>query len=123
MPIPWFDNPKNMSGSLSTRLSLDCSTLNSLVTTFFSITIQSASTLITGVAIAFVFEWRTALTTLGFMPIALFNGLMIAKFTEGLGNKSDKVYKQSSKIINESMVNIRTVSSFNSEKIIEKRYK
>lgn len=44
------------------------------------------------------------------------------EFTEGFSDKTDKVYKESSSLITESMTNIRTVTSFGSENIIENKY-
>ena len=41
MPIPWFDRTENASGALSARLASDCRAVNSLITTFIAITIQS----------------------------------------------------------------------------------
>ena len=55
MPIPWFDKPKNASGSLSARLASDCHTVNSLITTFLSILVQSITTLIAAVIIALIY--------------------------------------------------------------------
>ena len=76
MPIAWFDKPKNASGSLSARLASDCHAVNGLITTFFSITIQSATTLLAGVIIAFVFEWRTSLVALGLLPFMIISGVI-----------------------------------------------
>ena len=55
MPISWFDNPKNNSGSLSARLASDCKTVNGLITTFIAIMIQNLTCLIAGSIIAFVY--------------------------------------------------------------------
>lgn len=43
-------------------------------------------------------------------------------FTEGFSDRTDKVFKESSSLITESMNNIRTVTSFGSEDIIERKY-
>ena len=93
MPITWFDKPKNSSGSLSARLASDCKTVNGIVTTFISVSIQSATTLIAGVVIALVYEWRTALVALGLLPLIVISGMVEMAFTEGFSDKTDKVYK------------------------------
>ena len=76
LPIPFFDIPRNNSGSLAARLSAECNQINGLTTTIVSITLQNISTLITGLIIAFVFEWRTALVTLGMIPFLILAGML-----------------------------------------------
>ena len=122
MPIPWFDKTDNASGSLSARLASDCRSVNSLITTFIAITIQSLSTLIAGATIAFIYEWRTSLVATGLLPLMIIAGVIQMAFTQGFSDQTDKVFKNSSSIITESMNNIRTVTSFGSEDIIERKY-
>jgi ABC-type multidrug transport system fused ATPase/permease subunit len=122
MPVPWFDRPKNASGSLSNRLASDCHSINELITTFIPILLQSATTLIAGIVIAFLYEWRTALVALGLMPLLILSGAIEMSFSEGFSDKTDRVYKESSNLIMESMNSIRTVTSFGSEDIIERKY-
>ena len=122
MPIAWFDKPKNASGSLSARLASDCHTVNSLITTFYSILVQSLTTLVAGIIIAFIYEWRTSLVAVGLLPIIVFSGMIHMAFTQGFSDKTDKAYKESSSLITEAMNYIRTVTSFGSEDIIERKY-
>jgi ATP-binding cassette, subfamily B (MDR/TAP), member 1 len=122
MPIAWFDKPKNSSGALSARLASDCKSINGLITTFLAISIQSATTLIAGVIIALIYEWRTALVALALLPIMVIAGIVQMSFTEGFSDKTDKVYKESSSLITESMNHIRTVLSFGSEDIVQRKY-
>jgi ATP-binding cassette subfamily B (MDR/TAP) protein 1 len=112
MPISWFDLPKNNAGSLSARLSTDCQVVNSMTTTVVQIMIQNVSTLITGIIIAFIFEWRTSLVALGLLPIMIIAGVIQMQFNTGFSDKTDAAYKDSSSLIMEAMMNIRTVSSF-----------
>ena len=44
------------------------------------------------------------------------------EFTNGFSAKTDKAYKNSSNLISETMLNIRTVNSFGYEDMIQKRY-
>lgn len=84
--------------------------------------IQNLSTLIAGVIIAFVFEWRTALVSLGLLPLMIISGAIQMAFSTGFSDKTDAAYKDSSNLIMEAMINIRTVSSFGYEGIVAKRY-
>jgi ATP-binding cassette subfamily B (MDR/TAP) protein 1 len=112
MPIKWFDIPKNNAGTLTARLSTDCQVVNSMTTTVVQIMIQNVSTLITGIIIAFVFEWRTSLVALGLLPLMIIAGVIQMSFNTGFSDKTDAAYKDSSSLIMEAMINIRTVSSF-----------
>lgn len=93
MPVAWFDKPKNSSGSLSARLASDCHVINGLITTFLGLMIQILTTLIAGVVIAFVYEWRTSLVAFGLLPIMIISGVIQMAFTQGFSDKTDKAYK------------------------------
>jgi ABC-type multidrug transport system fused ATPase/permease subunit len=76
MPVYWFERAENTGGALSSRLESDCRAINSLVTTFMATIIQTASTLICGIVIAFIFEWRTALVAVGLLPLLMLSGVI-----------------------------------------------
>ncbi len=122
MPIPWFDVPKNNAGNLTSKLSADCKNVNGLVTTFVAISIQNLTSLLAGIVIAFIFEWRTSLVALGLIPFMIIAGVIQMKFTTGFSDKSDAAYKESAQLIMESMMNIRTVSSFGYENVMFHKY-
>jgi ATP-binding cassette subfamily B (MDR/TAP) protein 1 len=112
MPIYWFDKPDNNTGILSTRLGTDCQTINGMSTTYIYIMIQSLTTLVAGIILALVFEWRTALVSIGAMPLVMLAGYIRSKFRAGIIEKEDEAYKDSAQIIMESLTNVRTVVSF-----------
>ena len=80
MPVYWFDRTDNNCGVLSTRLGTDCQTINGMATTYIYIMIQSLSTLVAGIIIAFIYEWRTSLVALGTMPLVVLAGFIRSKF-------------------------------------------
>lgn len=93
MPVPWFDIPRNNAGILTTRLSTDCTTINKVTTTIVGVYVQSVATLISGVVIALVYEWRTALVALGLLPLLILAGAAQMAMMTGFSDKSDAVYK------------------------------
>lgn len=99
MPIPWFDIPKNNGGALATKLSTDCNLVNTVTTTVVSVMVQNVSTLISGIVIAFVFEWRTALVALGLLPLMILSGAIQMSLQTGFSDKTDEAYKDSSHLI------------------------
>lgn len=122
MPIPWHDVPKNHPGELTARLASDCKQVNGLTTTFVGITIQNIVTLIASLLIGFLYEWRTALVTVGLIPIMVLAGVMQMHQSTGFSSETDKAYKDSAILITEAMNNIRTVISFGYENIVLDKY-
>lgn len=55
MPVQWFDLEKNNAGNLTTRLSTDCSTVNTITTVTFAVILQNMSTIIASIVISFVY--------------------------------------------------------------------
>lgn len=122
MPIVWLDQPRNSAGSLSARLAADCHTVNGLTTTYVAILIQNIANLMAGIIIAFIYEWRTSLVAVGLIPFMIIAGAIQMAFTTGFSAKTDVAYKDSSALITESMINIRTVTSFGYENMILNKY-
>jgi len=122
MSIPWFDLPKNNGGQLTTKLASDSLMVNGLTATFVSILLQNGSTLIAGLIIAFIFEWRTALFSVSMLPLMIIVGMISQNRKSGFSDKTDEIYKESSNLIVECMTNIRTVESFGYEDIVLKKY-
>lgn len=112
MPVAWFDKPKNSSGIISAELQGDCSTIKTLITTFISVILQDIAVLITGLVIGLIYEWRTAIISLGLIPILIFIGGAQFYFQLGVRTKSSSLYKSSAQLISEVVNNIRTVTSF-----------
>lgn len=122
MPVSWFDIPRNNSGNLAARLFAECNQVNAIATTAIGIMIQNISSLITGLVIAFVFDWRISLVALGFIPLLILAGLLEMSFNTGQSQATDEAYKGSAGLIMEAMINIRTVSSSGHDYIIVKKY-
>jgi ATP-binding cassette subfamily B (MDR/TAP) protein 1 len=122
MPIVWFDIPKNNPGGLTARLAADCKTVNGMTTTFIGVSIQNLVTLVASLIIGFIFEWRTSLVTVGLIPVMILAGALQMKQSLGFSGESDTAYKDSSSLITEAMVNIRTVMSFGYENVVLNKY-
>lgn len=122
MPIPWLEQPKNNSGALSARLAVDCLNVNTLTTSLISILIQSISTLIAGLLIGFIHDWATSLVSLGLLPIMMLAGALDMQYQAGFSQDSDDAYKDSSSLIMEALVNIRTVTSFGYDNVVTRKY-
>lgn len=89
MPIPWFDISKNNGGQLTNKLSSDSLMVNGLTATFISILLQNMSTLIAGLVVALIFEWRTALFSMAMLPLMIIVGMISQSRKSGFSDKTD----------------------------------
>lgn len=64
-----------------------------------------------GVLGSILFEWRTGLTSLGLIPLIVLSQAIQFTFINGLFQSKDKIYSDSSVVISESIINIRTTFS------------
>lgn len=64
-----------------------------------------------GVVGSILFEWRTGLTSLGLIPLIVLSQAIQFTFINGFFESKDKIYSNSSVIISESIINIRTTLS------------
>lgn len=93
LPVPWFDRPENNSGTLSTYLNSSCLKIQGLITGTISVFCQNFGIIGTGIFIGFYFEWRSALVTLGILPLMAIAGGLSEFFRTGLDDKSLEAYK------------------------------
>lgn len=115
MPIPYFDEPKNNAGTLTSRLSVDCKTINGLTSSILGINLSNIGSLICGLVIAFYSSWALTLIMLGMAPMSYLGGILQAQFLQGFSDLTDEAYKDSGNLIMEAVTNIRTVVSFGNE--------
>ena len=99
MPVSWFDKPKNISGTLSSRLSSDCQNVNSSAITFFLMISSSVSTLIAGLTIAFYNEWRITLVSLSFIIVIILGGFFVVFSNKKWNEKLKQISEKSSESI------------------------
>lgn len=76
MPIPFFDEPKNNAGTLTSRLSVDCKLINGLTSSILGINLSNVGALICGLCIAFYGSWAVTLCMLGMAPMSYIGGIL-----------------------------------------------
>lgn len=89
MPIPWFDIPKNNSGTLAARLATDCSLVNGLTTSVVGIILQNISSIITGLVIGLLHDWRTTLVGMGLLPFLILGVFIQLHYQIGKNSSTD----------------------------------
>lgn len=99
MPISWFDLPRNSGSAMASKLSIDSQLLNGLTSLLFAVMLHNLSTVISAIIISFIYDWRVGLVGLFVMPLMLIAGLISMLFYGGFGDKSEEIYKSSSKLV------------------------
>ncbi|EMS46445.1 ABC transporter B family member 4 [Triticum urartu] len=146
--VAWFDDPKNSSGALGARLSVDALNVRRLVGDNLALTVQIISTLITGFVIAMIADWKLSLIILCVIPLVGLQGYAQVKFLKGFSQDAKRggkhgceqplqapfflntqtsiyvtmMYEDASQVATDAISSIRTVASFCSEKRITRIY-
>lgn len=84
--------------------------------------VQSMSSLITGLVIAFIYSWRLTLVIIGSMPLMAFAGSYQLKLLQGFGSKTKVAFEEAAQIACEAIQNIRTVTALAKEQVFLDQY-
>ncbi|KAH7682334.1 Xenobiotic-transporting ATPase protein [Dioscorea alata] len=120
--ISWFDEPSHSSGAIGARLSADATTVSRIVGDSLSLIVQSLSTVIAGLVIAMIANWKLALTVIALLPLIGLQGYVQMKFLKGFSADAKVKYEEASQVANDAVGNIRTVASFCAETRVMEAY-
>jgi ABC-type multidrug transport system fused ATPase/permease subunit len=121
--IPFFDDIDHSPGSLTQRLSSDCTQLQQLMSTEMSFVLIAIVNLVGCTIISFVYGWKLSLV--GFfsaMPIILIAGYIRMRMELQYEAENAKVFSDSSQFASEAVGAFRTVLSLIMEDAIGNRY-
>ncbi|XP_073437565.1 ATP-binding cassette sub-family B member 5-like isoform X2 [Dendrobates tinctorius] len=120
--MSWFDDKKNNTGALTTRLATDASQIQAATGSRLGLIAENFSTMGVGIIVSFVYGWEMTLLILLLVPILVTTGFLETRALVGFANRDKKQLQYAGKIATEAVDNIRTVVSLTRETTFEEMY-
>jgi ATP-binding cassette, subfamily B (MDR/TAP), member 1 len=122
MPMVWFDREENQKEKVMNRLTSSCKTLYQFVELYIPNLYLIVINVLAAIVAALFFEWRTGLTSLGLIPLIIVAQAVQLGFIQGFSEFKGKIFNDSSLMINETVMNIRTVLMLGRDEVFVGRY-
>ncbi|KAI3888355.1 hypothetical protein MKX03_003107 [Papaver bracteatum] len=118
----WFDDYRNSSGAIETWLSRDALRVQNLVGDSLALWVQSSTTIVVAIIIAFVSNWQLTLVFIALLPLFASEGCIRLKLIKSSNADVTVKYEEANQVAYDAVGGIRTVASFNAEEKVVNLY-
>ena len=122
LPMEFYDEIENSPGALLTKLSMDTIQLNSVIQMIVGDLFHSFGSLATGIVLALYYDWRLTLISFAFIPFIIGANLLVSLTKRSGRDSYKKMNVEAGGILSESVINTKTIFSFNFQKKAVKLY-
>ena len=116
--IGWFDQDKNNTGALSSRLSYNAQQVGQATGSKPGQTVGGITTLVFATGLGLYYNWKLGLVASAFLPPLMFGIMMQLRFMMSESADIKKALESSSKTAVEAISNIRTIFGLHCEELI-----
>jgi len=111
----WFDDKRNMTGILTTRLATDSTLVYDLTANQVTTILQVIASFVSGIVVAFTGSWKVALVCLACVPLLLATSFYHMRMMTTYAQRIKNAYEESGRVASEALENVRTVVSLGRE--------
>ncbi|CAB4481222.1 uncharacterized protein OCT59_003157 [Rhizophagus irregularis] len=120
--IGFFDDEKNGTGILTSKLAVDASKIEGLTGSLMGNILQNMANIGIGLGLAFAFGWKLTFVIIAASPVVAISGFLEMKALAGFGAKTRKAYEGTGQIVQQSVSNMRTISALTREETFKTMY-
>ncbi|KAG2039964.1 P-loop containing nucleoside triphosphate hydrolase protein [Suillus americanus] len=113
--IEYFDDEKNSTGALTSRLGDNPQKINGLAGVTLGTIVQSITTILAGLAVGYAYAWKLALVGTACLPVLVSTGFIRLQVVVLKDQKNKLSLESSAQIACEAAAAIRTVASLTRE--------
>jgi ATP-binding cassette subfamily B (MDR/TAP) protein 1 len=114
--MSYFDIDTNSPGSLSTKLSIDSNQLDSLILDLLGGVLSCLSSLVLSFILGAINDIRCTLVLFAFLPFNVYGMVKKGDYADKGRESNQQMKIEAGNILSESVVNIKTIFSFNFQK-------
>ena len=121
--VSFFDMDNHSSGALTARLTVDTTSLQSLMSTTIGLVLVILTNVFSTSTLGLVVAWKLALvSTFGSLPPLVLAGFFRVKLASESSKRNSSPYDETARFVAEAVGDVRTISSLTLENEIVHRY-
>lgn len=121
--VPFFEEPRHSPAKLTTRLATDAPNVKSAIDQRMATIMQGCISLISGLAVSFVFGWQMSLLTLAVYICLAGSQILLNRIIQRRDRRDVPYAEDAGKIAIESIENMRTVQALVRQRFLYQRFK